>query len=119
MNARRIHKLMRKRFPPVLHVERDWTLVQDERGTRVRAIADLIAAHIMSAEAVVEVNRKVGALLPLADVPAYIAAHIGQGEIRVADRAFTGYVVVAQNGVAAGWRTAANPSFQATASGAA
>lgn len=108
MNPRRIHELMRLHFPPVLHAERDWTIVQDEQGTNERVIADLIATHLMSAEAVVEVSRKLGAVLPAADVPAFIATHVGQGEIRIADRAFTGFVVVAQNGVAAGWRTTAN-----------
>jgi len=47
----------------------------------------------------VQVNRKLGALLPTVEAAAYLGAHIGEGEIRVADREFTSFVVVAINGV--------------------
>ena len=106
MNARRVHELMRKHFPPIEHAARNWLLVQREHGADHRAIAALLAEHIASPEAVVEVHRKLGALLLIADAPAYIGSHIGEGEIRVADRQFTGFVVVAINGVATGWRHA-------------
>ena len=106
MNPRRIHELMRRRFPPVEHAARQWTLVQREGGSNESAIASLLAEHITSPEVLVEVHRKLGALLPTAEAPAYIGSHVGEGEIRVANRAFTGFVVVALNGVATGWRHA-------------
>lgn len=106
MNARRVHELMRKHFPPVEHAARAWSIVQTERGPNHGAIAALLAEHIASPEVVVQVHRKLGALLPVVDAPAYIGAHIGEGEIRVSDRQFTGFVVVALNGVATGWRHA-------------
>lgn len=115
MNPRRIHDLMREHFPPVLHAEHDWTLVQDERGSRLGVLSGLLSTHVRSEEVVVEVHRRLGAVLPLKEALAYISTHIGQGEIRIADRAFSGFVVVAANGVATGWRAPANPSLQPTA----
>ena len=106
MNPRRIHELMRTRFPPIQHASREWALVQNERGADHSAIATLLAKHVASPEVLVEVHRKLGAVLPIADAPAYIGTHIGEGEVRVADRQFTGFVVVALNGVATGWRHA-------------
>lgn len=75
-------------------------------------IEALIAEHVRSPEALVEVHRKLGALLPIGEAARFAVTHIGEGEIRIADRAFTGFVVVAQNGVATGWRTLDNLSLQ-------
>lgn len=109
MNPRRIHDLMRKRFPPVEHVSREWAVVQRDGGSATEFIAVLLAKHILKPEVLIEVHRNLGALLPVADAPAYIADHIGEGEIRVANRDFTGFVVVAHNGVATGWHDAGQP----------
>jgi hypothetical protein len=103
MNARRVHELMRKHFPPVEHAARQWSLVQNERGPNVSAVSSLLAEHIATPEVIVEVHRRLGALLPMSEAAAYIGAHIGQGEIRVADRDFSRFVVVGVNGVATGW----------------
>lgn len=109
MNSRRVHELMRTHFPPIEHVSREWVIVRNERSARQDAIAGLLAKYVASHEVLVEVHRKLGTLLPIADAPAYIGSHIGEGEIRVADRQFTGFVVVALTGVATGWRNAAQP----------
>lgn len=116
MNPRRVHELMEKHFPPVEHAVRSWSLVPDG-SHKENAIQALLAEHISSPEVLVEVHRKLGGLFSSAEAAPYIAAHVGEGEIRIADRKFTGFVVVARNGVAAGWRAMANPSFQPTASG--
>lgn len=110
MNTRRIHELMKQRFPPIEHATREWTVVADSVQLEV-----LVAAYIGSPEVLVEVHRKLGALLPVQEAAAFAIAHIGEGEIRIADREFSGVVVVAQNGVAAGWHVPANPSLQRTA----
>jgi hypothetical protein len=104
MNPRRVHELMRKHFPPVQHAVREWAVVQGEKGANTGAIANLLATYIASHEVLIEVHRKLGALLPVNDAPAYIAGHIGEGEVRVSNRGFNGFVVVALNGVATGWR---------------
>ncbi len=119
MNPRRIHELMRQNFPPVEHASREWAVVPSEQGPNVGAVAALLSEHISSHEVLVEIHRKAGALLSVGDAPEYICSHIGEAEIRVADRQFTGFVVVGVNGVATGWRASANPSLQATASGGA
>ena len=103
MNPRRVHELMRQHFPTVEHAARDWFVVQDERGANVEAIASLLAKHIGASEVVIEIHRKLGALLPMSEAPAYIGAHVGQGEIRIADPAFRSFAVVAVNGVATAW----------------
>ena len=106
MNPRRIHELMSNYFPAVEHAALEWSVVQTEHGANVAAIADLLSQHIDSSVVLIEVRRKLAASLPVDEAPCYISEHIGQGEIRVADRQFTGFVVVALNGVASGWRNA-------------
>ncbi len=51
----------------------------------------------------VEANRKVGDLLPKHAALEFVATHVGQGDIRLTNRDFNGFVVVARNGVATGW----------------
>lgn len=117
MNPRRVHELMAQHFPAVEHARREWSVVPDDDARRGSAIQEMLAAHIGSTEVLVEVHRKMGGLLPLPEAALYIASHVGEGEIRVTDRQFTGFVVVARNGVATGWRAMAGPSFQRPASG--
>jgi len=66
-------------------------------------IESLMTAYVRSPEALVEVHRKLGALLPIGEAARFAAANLGEGEIRIANREFSGFVVVAQNGVATGW----------------
>jgi hypothetical protein len=111
MNTRRVHDLMRQNFPSIEHARREWMIVGE--SSQIEA---LIAEYVRSPEALVEVHRKLGALLPIGEAARFAAAHIGEGEIRIADREFTGFVVVAQNSVATGWRALDNPLLQRTAS---
>lgn len=102
---------MRQNFPPIEHAYRDWKLVSSSSE-----IEALMTEYIRSSEVLVEVHRKLGALLPVGDAARFAVSHIGEGEIRIVDREFTGFVVVAQNGVATGWRTLDNHLLQRTAS---
>jgi hypothetical protein len=111
MNTRRIHELMKQRFPPIEHATREWAVVANSGQLEA-----LVATYICSPEVLAEVHRKLGALLPAQEATAFAIAHIGEGEIRMADREFSGVVVIAQNGVATGWLMPANPSLQRTAS---
>jgi hypothetical protein len=52
-----------------------------------------------------EVHRKIGDYLTVEASLQFVAKYVGQGEILMADRDFTGFVVVATNGVATGWST--------------
>ena len=103
MNPRRVHELMRQRFPAVMGASREWIVITDEKGLRSNVLAGLIDDHVRTDEVLVEANRKVGDLLPKQAAIEFVAAHVGQGEIRLTNRDFNGFVVIAQNGVATGW----------------
>lgn len=63
----------------------------------------LINQYIPGADLLVEAARKVGDFLPTSAAFDFVAKHAGQADIRLADRDFTGYVVLLANGVASGW----------------
>jgi hypothetical protein len=104
MNPRRIHELMLSRFPAFNAAELEWTNIARAEGADVPLLASIVAQHIPAAEVLVEVHRKEGAFLPRSEAATYAASHIGEGTIRIADREFKSVVVVALNGVVAGWR---------------
>jgi hypothetical protein len=108
MNPRRVHDLMSQKFPEVRAASRDWVVVTDDNGLRRGALQALIEQYIRGTDVLVEASRKVGDFVPALAAVDFVAQHIGQGEIRLADREFTGFVVVAVNGVATGW--SAQPS---------
>lgn len=109
MNPRRIHELMKGHFPPIDAVNRTWINLLERDGTvRSTSLAALLDANIAAGELLIEVHRKLGDFLPKANALKFIAEHIGQGEIRITDRSFRGFVVVAVNGAATGWTAAIN-----------
>ena len=107
MNPRRIHELMRLRFPQVNLVEHDWVNIASADGPNTPLLASIVAEHISAPEVLIEVHRREGAVLPRDQAASYIASHIGEGTVRVADREFRSVVVVLSNGVAAGWQLGA------------
>jgi hypothetical protein len=111
MNPRRVHQLMLNRFPAFDTVDFDWENMHDGKAPLLKELSELLLRYIEAPEVLVEVHRKLGALLPIDDAVAFIGSHIGEGQIRVADRQFTSFVVVALNGVAAGWRMTDNGSL--------
>lgn len=118
MNARRIHELMRQHFPPFNPATLEWINVGESDGLNVERFNKLLGEHGLSEEVLVEVQRKVGAVLQKTQVAAYVREHLGQGQIQIADREFNAFVVVAMNGVASGWRRTSSPSFKRTRDGA-
>jgi hypothetical protein len=108
MNPRRVHELISKHFPEEDAASRDWTNVMERDGVRTEALAALIKQHIDADEVLVEVHRKLGDYLPIEDALLFIRDHIGEGEIKVTDREFKTFVVVARNGVATGWAATSN-----------
>ncbi|MDQ3058356.1 MAG: hypothetical protein M3R45_02365 [Pseudomonadota bacterium] len=117
MNPRRVHELMRKHFPDLDLAAHEWVNVADGNGPRVSLIDDMLTQYIGASELVVEVNRKVGGFFLKHETLAFICSHIGDGHIRIANREFTSFVVVASNGVAAGWQLTANISVKVVPSG--
>ncbi|MEX6622402.1 hypothetical protein AB6Q13_09360 [Ralstonia solanacearum] len=103
MNPRRVHELMRKHFPVSGEATWVWVNVADQDGLREEQLLKLLDEYIPSELLLVEAHRKVAAFLPRASVTQFVSEHLGTGNIRICDRAFRGFVVVAANGVAAGW----------------
>ncbi len=112
MNPRRVHKLMLDHFvePPLTL---DWAIVADGQGLRGNRLAEDLRRHFGQDLLVVEGSRKEGAMLPTKDAVAYIEKHVFRGSIKIANRAFTAFYMVANNGVAGGWTL---PENHATAS---
>nr|WP_214703027.1 hypothetical protein [Variovorax paradoxus] len=110
MNARRVHELMRAHFPATGTGRLEWTNLVDERGLLIedRAKVVLLDQYVKRnvTEVLVEVHRKLGDRLPVNEVVSYLQSHVGQGEIRISDREFTMFAVMAINGVGVSWRTA-------------
>ncbi len=100
---------MRQKFPATMGASREWVVVADENGLRFEVLGALIDEHVRSDDVLVEVKRKVGDFLPKHAILEFVSAHLGQGEIRLANREFDGFVVVAQNGVATGWAVGERP----------
>ena len=100
---------MLQNFPATMGASREWIVIADEKGLRFQVLGALIDEHVRSENVLVEVNRKVGDMLPKQATLEFVSAHLGQGEIRLANREFDGFVVVAQNGVATCWTVGGRP----------
>ena len=103
MNPRRVHELMRQHFPDVEAAACTWVVVADDLGLRAGVLNDLLETHVPVGDLLVEVQRKIGDFLPRQETELFVARYLGQGDIRISNREFTGFVVVAANGVATGW----------------
>jgi hypothetical protein len=96
---------MRERFPSFDGAELTWMNVAEAGGPRLVEIEALLLEHISEAEAIVEVSRKLGAVLAHGEAASFVGSHISEGQIRATNRECTGYVVVSTNGAAYGWHT--------------
>jgi hypothetical protein len=94
---------MRQHFPNVEAATCNWVVAADEHGLRSGVLRELLTVHIPGGDLLVEVHRKVGDFLPRQEAEAFVAKYLGQGDIRISNREFTGFVVVAASGVATGW----------------
>jgi hypothetical protein len=109
MNSRRVHHLMLKNFPGYSAVEHEWINVADTQGLRRQVLSDLIGKYITADQLLIDITRHLGAFLPKPEALDFIGQHICQRDIRIADRGFKGFVVVALNGAAIGWCSTASP----------
>lgn len=103
MNPRRVHELMLHHFPPINYVDHDWVVAVDTNGVRMFVIEALINKFIEGDELIIEVHRKQGDCLKRAEALRYISEN-GTSGLKLSDRTFSGYVVIASNGVATGWK---------------
>jgi hypothetical protein len=103
MNPRRVHELMRERFPSYNQAELDWqVLCRGTEGDRMQ-VHQYLLRHFSEHEVLVEVTRKSGGLYEIEEAAGIIAQANGLAEIRIANRSFTSFAVVGLPGVAAAW----------------
>ncbi len=102
MNPRRVHALFLRHYPDIALVSCEWThIIQDGKPC-----TDMINEGLSSlkvSEVLVHVHRKLGNFLPLSLATNLIYENVGQANIRIADRDFSRFVIVAQNGVMTTW----------------
>lgn len=103
---------MRQRFPQVDAAKCSWVVIADDNGLRPAVLDALLQTHVAGSDLLVELHRKCGAMLARQEVTAFVARYLGQGDIRISDREFTSFVLVAANGVATGW-SASQPEANA------
>jgi hypothetical protein len=101
---------MRKHFPPFDAVEHEWINIAENSGPKVRLIEELLEQQITAPYVLVEVHRQLGGFFSKQEALAFICTHLGKGHIRVANREFTSFVVIASNGVATGWQAQPTPT---------
>lgn len=107
MNPRRVHELMQSHFQAADAAALSWVNVCDERGTLLadKATEALYKPFLQigAVEVLVEVHRKLGDCVPIAELVPYLSQYAGQGNIRITDMSFSLFANVAINGVAASW----------------
>lgn len=102
MNPRRVHSLVLKHYPRIDLVKCEWIHLF-RHGVVDRDLLRKMVSTIGADDFVIHVHRKVGDFLPMEPALDFIAENVGKGYIRIADRAFTGFVLIGNNGVAATW----------------
>ncbi len=98
---------MRERFPDIDLAKLNWTNIVDETGSLRQEDVFPVVVHRFESrgvqEVLVEVHRKLGDLVATVDLAQYLSEHHGKGEIRIADRTFSVFALLAANGVATSW----------------
>ncbi len=109
MNAWRINTLMNAHFPVIAGEKHDWVNVQDRDGPRVEALLEILKKYITTDDLLININRKEGARLSSQDAIPFICSHMGKAPIRISNRDFTQFVLIASNCVATGLQIQASP----------
>jgi len=104
---------MLDKFPPCKAVDRDWVVAVDREGLVVPVIERLLSENISGDdELIIEVRRKLGDCVPRSAAFRYIEEYAQRG-MRISNWSFTGFVVIASNGVATGWKAEVSSSEDA------
>jgi hypothetical protein len=102
MNPRRVHTLFKKHCPAIDLASCEWThIIRD--GALQRDLLQQLLATLETMDVLIHVRRKLGDFLPLDEAVDFVCENFGKSSIRITDRNFTRFVIVAQNGVAATW----------------
>jgi hypothetical protein len=102
MNARRVHELFRRNWPPFSAVDADWENLLPSPAPDPARIESFVRRFICSPTVLVHVHRKIGGEFELSEAVRFLCPHIGRYQIRLARRDFSALVVIATAGVAAG-----------------
>ncbi|HDR9583722.1 TPA: hypothetical protein QDC32_001471 [Burkholderia stabilis] len=97
-----MHSLYLKHRPDVDLVRCEWIHLLSS-GSVDRDLLRNMLSTIGAADVLIHVRRKIGDFLPIEPAITFIGEHIGKGQMLVSDRAFTNFVIVGHNGVAATW----------------
>ncbi|MBK5052989.1 hypothetical protein [Paraburkholderia domus] len=102
MNPRHVHTLFNKHYPVIDLAKCEWTHIMRDGDVR-RDMLHKFLLTLAATDLLIHVHRKLGGFLPLADAANFICENAGKGDIRITDRRFSRFVIVARNGVAATW----------------
>jgi hypothetical protein len=109
MNKRRVHELMQADFPSSAPAHQVWLNIADAQGRLLDEQAQAIVAQPFVSrgitEVLVQVRRKICGRIPTSQLMSYVALHLAEGHIRIADRAFSVFAVVDKDGAATSWQT--------------
>lgn len=108
MNKRRVHELMQAEFPKAAPVHQVWLNIADTQGRLLdEQVQTIVVQPFLSRgieEVLVQVRRKICGRIPTTQLMWYVALHVAEGHIRIADRAFSVFAVVDTNGAATSWQ---------------
>ena len=108
MNKRSVHELMQAHLPNAAPAQQVWLNIADAQGRLLdEETAAVVVQPFLSRgikEVLVQVRRKICGRIPITQLTAYVALHLAEGHIRIADRAFGVFVVVDANGAATSWQ---------------
>jgi hypothetical protein len=86
-----------------------WQTSQTSKGGLLveRAQAAIVQPFLTRGieEVLVKVHRKLGGRMARTELVAYLARHLGQGDIRIPARQFTTFAMLVRSGVSANWDT--------------
>jgi hypothetical protein len=104
MNPRRVHHLMSLHFPPYDQQRGEWRILMRGPTCPPELVEAFLRETFVNAPVVVEIHRKLGDMLPIEQAVSLITPHVGHVDIRIANRSFSIFGVIAQAGVVLSWR---------------
>jgi hypothetical protein len=102
MNPRRVHTLFNKHYPAIDLSKCEWTHIMRDGDVRRELLQEFLRT-IETTDFLIHIRRKCGDFLPLAEAMDFVCENVCKGSIRITDRQFQRFVIVASNGVAATW----------------
>jgi hypothetical protein len=102
MSPRGVHSLFKKNYPTIYLAKCEWKHIMLDGEVR-RDLLQQFLLTIGATDFLIHVHRKRGDFLPFGEATDFVCENICKGCIRITDRRFVRFVIVARNGVAAQW----------------